>query len=253
MPRKPRRRSKSGFYHIMLRGSNRQIIFENDDDKYRFLLTLRDYADASKYNVFAYCLMDNHVHILLQELEDDISTAIKRISASYVFWFNKKYERCGHLFQERFKSEVVEGDNYLITVLRYIHQNPVKANLCKKPIDYKWTSYKEYVTRPDFVETNYCLNLFSPERVKAIDLFVKFMNEDNEDSCLEDDEFNRVTDADLIQKLYEMGVRSIGEFQHYSRENRNEILKELKGINGVSVRQISRITGISKSLISKLK
>ncbi len=252
MPRKARRKSLSGLYHIMLRGSNRQTIFERDDDKYRFLSTLKNYSDASKFSLCGYCLMDNHVHLLMQELEDDISTAIKRISSSYVFWYNKRYERCGHLFQERFKSEVVEGDNYVRTVLRYIHQNPVKANLCKNVADYEWTSYNEYLKEPTIVETDLCLNLFASEKSRALKLFVKYMNEDNDDNCIEYDEFIRLTDAEVREKLYEFGVTNTNELQQFNRDKRNEILKELKGINGVSARQLSRLTGISKSLISKL-
>ena len=164
----------------------------------------------------------------------------------------KTYERCGHLFQERSKSEVVEGDNYLRTVLRYIHQNPVKANLCKSVVDYEWTSYSEYVTKPVFIKTDFCLDLFSLDRDKAIDLFKKYMNEGNEDNCLEYEEFYRLTDAEVMERIYKLGVRSISELQQYNKDKRNEILRMLKGINGVSVRQLSRITGISKSLIGKL-
>lgn len=143
MPRRPRRRSESGLYHVMLRGINKQIIFESDDDRYQLLSTLKRFIDANKFVLYGYCVMDNHVHLLIQELEDDISNAIKRICASYVLWYNKKYERSGHLFQERFKSEPVEDDNHFLMTLRYIHRNPLEAGLCKELLDYKWTSYRE--------------------------------------------------------------------------------------------------------------
>lgn len=81
--------------------------------------------------------MSNHIHMLVREIEESISNTIKRVSSSYVFWYNKKYERCGHLFQERFKSEAVESDEYFLTVLRYIHQNPVKAGMTKSILDYR--------------------------------------------------------------------------------------------------------------------
>ncbi|NMD72658.1 transposase, partial [Bacillus sp. DNRA2] len=101
MPRKARKRSSSGVYHIMLRGINRQTIFEDDEDRRKFLETLKKYRDISKYELYGYCLMDNHVHLLMKESEETISDAIKRISSSYVHWYNMKYERCGHLFQDR--------------------------------------------------------------------------------------------------------------------------------------------------------
>jgi putative transposase len=121
MPRVARGRSSSGIYHIMLRGINRQIIFEDEEDKTRFLETLRKYKDISKYQLYVYCLMDNHIHLLVKESGETISEAIKRISSSYVYWYNTKYERCGHLFQDRFKSEIVENTTYFFTVLRYIY------------------------------------------------------------------------------------------------------------------------------------
>lgn len=253
MPRGPRERSGNGIYHVMLRGINRQTIFEVDDDRYRFLATVKEYVDAGKYNFYGYCLMDNHVHLLLQEGDDDISTAIKRLSASYVFWYNRKYERCGHLFQERFKSEVVETDNYFRVVLRYIHQNPIKAKMCKDIADYKWTSYSEYIYKPIIIDTDLCLNLFSLDRTKAIDLFIKYMNENNDDNCLEFEEFFRLTDAEVRDKMNKMGVSNTSELQQYNKGKRDEILIRLKNTKGITLRQLSRITGISKSLIGKLK
>ena len=145
MPRIARIRSESGVYRIMLRGINRQDIFEDEEDIQRLLETIVRYKAICKYEVYAYCIMSNHVHLLLKETEDTISNVVKRISGSYVFWYNKKYERCGHLFQERYKSEAVESDEYLLTVLRYIHQNPIKAGMVKDISTYKWSSYIEYM------------------------------------------------------------------------------------------------------------
>ncbi|WP_198543854.1 transposase [Petroclostridium xylanilyticum] len=91
--------------------------------------------------------MNNHIHLLLKEGKEAISQAMKRIGASYVYWYNMKYERYGHLFQDRYKSEKVEDDKYLLTVLRYIHQNPIKAGIVEEAIKYKWSSYIEYISQ----------------------------------------------------------------------------------------------------------
>jgi REP element-mobilizing transposase RayT len=131
MPRAARDISENGIYHIMLRGSNRQTIFEDYRDIERLIDTVKRYKSVSKYELYAYCFMNNHVHFLMKETEEPVSISIKRISSSYVFWYNKKYERCGHLFQERFKSEVIDSDEYFLTVLRYIHQNPMKAGIAE--------------------------------------------------------------------------------------------------------------------------
>ena len=105
MPRQERKKSKTGIYHVMLRGINQQTIFEDEEDNQRFLQTLKDYQEKSGYIIYAYCLMGNHIHLLMKEGEEDIGLAFKRIGVSYVYWYNWKYERRGHLFQGRFKSE----------------------------------------------------------------------------------------------------------------------------------------------------
>lgn len=134
MPREGRKKSKTGVYHIMLRGINRQTIFEDDEDRFKFLETLRKYKDISQYRLYSYCLMDYHVHLLLRETEESISEAIKRISSSYVYWYNLKYERIVHLFQDRFKSERVENTFYFLTVLRYKSPKSTESRVGQKCI-----------------------------------------------------------------------------------------------------------------------
>ena len=251
MARRPRRRSESGLYHVMLRGINQQIIFESEDDRYQLLSTLKRFVDTNKFILYGYCLMDNHVHLLIQELEDDISNAIKRISSSYVLWYNKKYERSGHLFQERFKSGPVEHDNYFLMTLRYIHQNPIKAKLCSEPLEYKWTSYREYISEPIIIDTELCLNLFSPDKDRAVDLFIEYMNQSNEDNFSVFEDNIKMTDTEVLKKLRDMGVKSISEFQKLEKSARNSYIKELKMTKGISIRQISRITGVSKGIVER--
>ena len=153
MPRLPRQKSDSGIYHIMLRGINQQVIFEDDEDYFKFVETLENYKAVSGYKVFAYCLMSNHIHLLIKVEKEDLDKIIKRIGGSYVYWYNWKYKRSGHLFQDRFKSEPVEDDTYFLTVIRYIHQNPVKASICSKPENYKFSSYTEYTLGEKIVDT----------------------------------------------------------------------------------------------------
>ncbi|MBS3994265.1 MAG: transposase [Alkaliphilus sp.] len=129
MPIIARTKSDMGIYHIILRGINRQSIFDEDVDRERFIETMVKYREKCAYGVLGYCLRGNHVHLLLKEEKENISQAMKRIISSYVYWYNRKYERCGHLFQERYKSEPVSSDAYLLTVLRCIHQNPLKAQI----------------------------------------------------------------------------------------------------------------------------
>ena len=253
MPRKARRKSSSGIYHIMLRGINRQTIFEDDEDKTRFLEALKKYKDISKYQLYSYCLMDNHIHLLVKELEETVSESIKRISSSYVYWYNMKYERCGHLFQERFKSENVENSAYFLTVLRYIHQNPLKAGLAKDVFESKWTSINEYIRKVNIVDIDFGLSLFSLDRSKAIQLFIEYMEQSNNDQCLDDQAKVRMSDSEVREYLYKLGITNSSILQQMDKENRDATLVMLKGLNGVTVRQLSRITGISKSVIQRVR
>ncbi len=118
--------------------------------------------------------MGNHLHLLIKEGKEILSNTMKRIGASYVYWYNWQYNRKGHLFQDRFKSEAVEDDAYFLTVLRYIHQNPQKAGLTDDIASYKWSSYKEYTSKKTIVNIDFVLSLFDKEIDKAIEGFKRF-------------------------------------------------------------------------------
>ncbi|NLC03733.1 MAG: transposase [Tissierellia bacterium] len=252
MARVARRRSDSGIYHIMLRGINRQNIFEDDEDRYKLLEILRYFNSQGKYEIYSYCLMGNHVHLLLKEAEDTISEAVKRISSTYVLWYNKKYKRFGHLFQDRFKSEPVENMGYFLTVLRYIHQNPIKAKIVSNILETKWTSYYEYISEAYIVDIDLALDIFSLDRNEAIDLYMKYMEEDNKDQCLDLEGRAYIDDQEIISHLKSLGVPSISHLQQMDLASRNLVIKELKNMEGVPIRQISRVIGLSKSVVGRL-
>ncbi|WAA09055.1 transposase [Fervidibacillus albus] len=252
MPRKPRIKSSTHVYHVMTRGINRQTIFEDETDKYKYLSILKRYKLEYQFELYAYCLMDNHVHLLIKEPENTtISEIMKRINISYVFWYNKKYERTGPLFQDRFKSENVDSLPYFRTVLRYIHQNPLKAGIETSVFQCKWTSIKEYLSPPYIIDTEPVLKLFSPNKEEATEILKTFMKEENEDECMDD--IPKLTDQEVQKVLIELGVGNKSEIQRMDKVNRNKILLKLKNMKGVSNNQIARLTGISKSVIQRLK
>jgi len=247
-----REKSGSGIYHVMIRGINKQNIFEDDADRYKFLEILKYFKGICKYELYSYCLMSNHIHILLEELDDTVSVAIKRISSSYVMWYNKKYDRSGHLFQERFKSEPVNDDGYFIRVLRYIHQNPTKAGMTNNILEYRWTSHYEYMSKPSIINIDRALELFSSNRDNGIDLYIKYMNEDNEDKFLDLEHKIILSDNDILTYLKSLGVENISSLQQMDHVSRDDIIRKIKKLDSVSLRQISRITGISKSVIGRI-
>ena len=227
----------------MLRGINRQQIFEDEADRERLMETLQRYRDECGYTVYAYCLMGNHFHILLKEGVEALDSVFKRIAGSYVYWYNWKYCRTGHLFQDRFKSEPVEDDSYFLTVLRYIHQNPVKARLCRSVESYPYSSISEYYSKPELVDTSFAFSMLPLQE------FVDYHNQYSDDQCLEIEEHIRLTDDEakrIISKISK--CKSAAAFQELEIPKRNLCIKKLHN-NGLSIRQISRLTGVPKKIV----
>jgi REP element-mobilizing transposase RayT len=206
----------------MLRGINKQNLFEDVEDRQRFIDTLRYYKNISNYEMYSYCLMDNHIHLLIRETTESVSQIIKRISSSYVYWYNQKYDRWGHLFQERFKSEVVESDEYVLMVLRYIHQNPVKAGITNDVRRYLWSSYHEYVGVPVSVDVDFALGMFSEDKMRAITLFRAYMDDKNTDECLDYKQQVILSDKEIISCLRKLGVANVSEMQGLEKNQRDE-------------------------------
>ena len=152
MARKPRGGSFTGYYHIIVRGVGKQILFEDERDFSFYLTILEKYSTETKVSVCAYCLMENHVHLLVCGEKDALALLMKKMGVCYAAHYNRKYERTGHLFQDRYMSEPVESKIYLLTVFRYILNNPVVAGICPAS-EYLWSSYRRYGDKDSFVDT----------------------------------------------------------------------------------------------------
>lgn len=160
MPRKPRRISSIGIYHIILRSANQHIIFEEDADYLHFLSILSTCKMNFDIDIYAYCLMDNHVHMLIHASEDNLSSFFQSFGTRFVRWYNNKYSRSGHLFQDRFHSVTVESDRQYLSTLLYIHNNPVEAAVCRYPSEYRWSSFNAFYGLNDsLVNTSYSYNI----------------------------------------------------------------------------------------------
>ena len=153
MPRQARELSESGYYHLIVRGIGRQAIFEDGEDYAFYLSRLSRYSREASVSVCAYCLMENHVHLLVRDEKGHMSPMMKRLGVSYAHYFNQKYARVGHLFQDRYMSESISNETYLLVVLRYILNNPQKAGICRAE-DYAWSSYALYDREDAFVDTS---------------------------------------------------------------------------------------------------
>jgi len=247
MPRAARKKSASGIYHIIIRGINKQTIFSDEEDNDEFIRILSECKRVSGFDLYAYCLMENHAHLLIKEGTESIEQIMKRIGTRYVIRYNRKYQRSGHLFQDRFKSEVVEDDGYFLTVLRYIHQNPQKAGLGKGPDLYPWSSCRDYISNKGITDVDFALDLIGENR------FIKFMREQSNEQVLEYDEGKiRLTDMQLCEKIeHDHNIKAI-MIQNEPKEKMIKILKQILKYDGVSTRQLSRVTGISTNIIWRM-
>ena len=192
--------------------------------------------------------MSNHIHILLKVEKEELDLIMKRIAGSYAYWYNWKYYRKGHLFQDRYKSEPVEDDAYFLTVLRYIHQNPMKVNIVENIDEYKYSSYNEYIDEKNrVVDIDFAYSMLSKGE------FIKFNNEKNEDICLEIEDISfRISDKDASEIIKKISrCQNTTEFQLIEQKQRDKYIKKLKQ-EGLSIRQISRLTGVSFAIIRKL-
>jgi REP element-mobilizing transposase RayT len=166
MARKPRIEFEGAFYHVITRGNQRQNIFRNEEDYKKYLDILARYKDLYKYHLYAYVLMKNHVHLLIEISETPLSKILQGINQSYTVLFNKRYKTVGHLFQGRYKAILCDKDSYLLSLVKYIHLNPVRARLVKIPEEYPWSSHLAYIKpiRKSIVDEEQVLRMFSEDK-----------------------------------------------------------------------------------------
>ncbi len=248
MPRQARKKSLSNIYHVMLRGINRQLIFENDGDRRQFMLILTECKEVSGFRLHAFCLMPNHIHLLIEPAEESLEVIFKRIGSRYATWYNRKHQRVGHLFQDRFRSENVETDQYYMTVLRYILQNPMKAGMESRPGTYRWSSYFAYDKGAGSVtDTEYAENMFGSRET-----LIRFVQQNSDETALDDTDFDWRIRDDQAQKIMERITQcpDSAAFLELDKKARRVYIRELY-MEKLSLGQIANVTGVPRSTVYK--
>jgi REP element-mobilizing transposase RayT len=179
MPRKPRIEFEGAFYHAIMRGNQRQKIFKEtaDHEKYRQILTI--YRNRYRFSLYAYVLMSNHVHLLLETGETPLSKILQGVNQSYTMYFNRTYKTVGHLFQGRYKAILCDRETYLLGLLKYIHENPVRARIAETVDAYPWSSHPAYAGKSNplgLVTTDQVLRMFSENKTRARRKYLEFMD-----------------------------------------------------------------------------
>lgn len=252
MSRKRRRHSSTDMYHVIVRGNAKMNLFIDDSDRIRFLDTMHRYFGKTAELLHTWCLMSNHVHMLVQMPMESLSDNMKRLEISYAAYFNRKYDRVGHVFQGRFKSMPVETDEYFVSVVKYIHNNPVAAGICASCSDYKWSSYQHYLRSSDSISRSLVIEMFGgieefADSHKCVD-----RKSDSEGGCTFLEAFPKpryMNDVKAFEVMRNMlggsplsvlNMMDIGSIRRY--------VVELKR-RGVSYRQISRLTGLTRRMM----
>jgi putative transposase len=180
MPRKPRIEYSGAFYHVITRGNQKQKIFKDIPDYEKYLQLLVSYKQRRHFHLYAYVLMSNHLHLLIETQDIPLSKILQGINQSYTLFFNRKYRTVGHLFQGRYKAILCDREQYLLALLKYIHYNPVRAKVTEIPSRYRWSSDKAYRSgggSDGLIDADTVLRLFSENRTRARQKYREFLDD----------------------------------------------------------------------------
>lgn len=249
MPRLARKKSAINLYHIVTRGLDHQLMFEEHYDYLKYLNILKRYKEELNFEIYAYCLMNNHIHLLIQVNDNSLENIFRHINTNYSVWFNMKYSRTGYLLQGRYHSEPIDSFDYLINAIRYIHQNPLKSGLETIPGEnYRYSSMYDYIHNiDDIVSPSHINELFG-----SYDNFFEFHKTNETTDYMDIHNIKRRLPDDVARQIIIdiCNCSTTMQFQalSYTKQKDYVILLNKKGI---SVRQLNRLTGIPKGLIVK--
>lgn len=246
MSRVAREKYKTGFFHIMIQGINKEYIFDKEEDKAKFLFLMNKYYKECQIKIIAYCIMDNHAHFIIYSEEiNEISTYMNKINSTYAKYYNKKYDRVGYVFRDRYKSQYIYDRDYLFKCIKYIHLNPVKAKKVKCEEEYKYSSYKDFVNKKGYIDDSIIELVFLDDNYIAlfngiddIDIEILDIEKDNEN-------FNKAIKFYL--KTNNLTIKEI----KLNKEKLYNFVSKLVS-KGYKQKQIANKLEISSSQISKI-
>ena len=241
MPRPPRLHVPGGHYHVILRGNHRQVLFATAADRHVLNGICAEVIQRFSARVHAFCWMSNHLHALVQIADRPLGPLMQRIAMRFSRHRHKALRTSGHLFERRYKARLVDVDAYFLTLLRYIHLNPVKAHIVVDPAHYPWSSHRAYlgIQSAPWLTTDFGLSLFSTDPVRARNLYRRFMASPSDDDVSESnthpkdprvlgtDEFLNRISAPLYQRKSALSLEQLATRLCQSHNITVELLRSL--------------------------
>ncbi len=230
MARKPRVHYEGALYHVITRGNNKEKIFGEENEKEEYLRIIKKYKDRYGFKLYAYCIMDNHAHLLIEVGNIPLSKIMQGIQQVYTQRYNRSRKQTGHVFEQRYKAFLCDKDSYLLNLVRYIHQNPLKAYIIDG-IEYKWSSHVEYIDKSNriLVDKEFVLELFSNDKRKAVKIYMDFV---------EDEEIMNILQIKNEEKILDKIKSEKKLIQSKSKINYKDIKKEVCKLTGISEEEI---------------
>lgn len=273
MPRKPRIHYDGALYHVMCRGNNGEEVLKTDKDKRDYIELIKRYKRRYNFKVYAYCIMDNHVHVLIEVSEIPLSKIMQGIQQVYTQRYNRENKRDGHVFQQRYKAILCKKDEYLLNLIRYIHKNPKEAGI-SEDLTYRWSSHYYYSRNinNDVVDIEFPLSLFAENTVEGNKRYLKFMDEE-EISDLKDcvNEYDEIINEikkekeglatvsleEIIKKIEKICEIKIDDLRKKSRvqkyaDTRKAIIILSNKYSDVSNKELGILLNMTESAVSKI-
>ena len=240
----------------MIKGIDGQNIFYDDKDRRNFLRKFLENKKEFNYAVYSYCLMTNHVHMVIKCKDEFLSKSMQSLMIRYVRYFNKKYQRTGSLVQSRFKSKCIENQKYFLEVCRYIHRNPEKAGI-ELTQNYKWSSYQEYIRKKKIISSSLLMHYFDNDISKFADYTLKTLEKIGIEDYIEYEMIPKISDEELAEELIKRFnvnnmVGLLNFFKNKDKKELVECLKEIHKIKVVNISQVARVTKITKRIVESV-
>ena len=244
MARRPRIEFEGGFYHVITRGNQRQKIFLEEKEFLKYLEFLGDYKDRYGFWVYAYVLMGTHVHLLIETGQVPLSKILQGINQRFTMYFNWRHGTVGHLFQGRYKAILCDKDAYLLSLVKYLHYNPVRAGMVRQPEEYRWSSHREYIglNKDGLVDTGLVLGMFSKDLRWGRRLYRKYMRGEEKTSG---EDFYRTVDqrilgdeefVERVRGRVKNGIPVVGRRRH--GVTLGEIARGIEGVTGIRLGEL---------------